>query len=151
MPGMMLKRLAFLPLMLGLLLAPLPARTAWADTGILQVRIDLSEQRMRVYLGSRQLYIWPISSARAGKVTPLGTYHPQYLSANHRSSLYNDAPMPWSVFFSGHYAIHGTTEVSKLGQPASAGCIRLHPDHAHLLFDLVKARPFQDSFVVIRP
>lgn len=118
---------------------------------VLQIRVDLSEQRMRVYMDNRKLYVWPISSARAGKETPIGTFHPEYLSANHRSSLYNDAPMPWSIFFRGHYAIHGTTEVFLLGQPASAGCIRLHPDHAKTLFDLVRARDFEQTFVVIHP
>ncbi|OZO45558.1 hypothetical protein CGU37_28845, partial [Pseudomonas fluorescens] len=125
-----------------LALLPCVPRQAYAD--ILQVRVDLSEQRMRIYMDNRKLYLWPISSARAGKVTPVGTFQPQFLSANHKSSLYNDAPMPWSVFFHGNYAIHGTTEVAKLGRPASAGCIRLHPDHAHILFDLVRKTGKED-------
>ena len=58
----------------------------------------------------------------------------------HYSSLFNDAPMPFTIFFHGHYAVHGTYEVKKLGRPASAGCIRLHPDNARFLFDLVKER-----------
>jgi lipoprotein-anchoring transpeptidase ErfK/SrfK len=101
--------------MLMLLVLAVPHRS---DAEVLQVRVDLSEQRMRVYLDNRKLHLWPVSSARPGKITPVGTYHPQFLSANHRSSLYNNAPMPWSVFFRGHYAIHGTNEISKLGQPA---------------------------------
>lgn len=117
---------------------------------VLQIRVDLSEQRMRVYLDNRKLFIWPISSARPGKVTPVGTYHPQFLSANHKSSLYNNAPMPWSVFFHGHYAIHGTNEVSKLGRPASAGCIRLHPEHAKRLFELVQQSDKEDTFIVVQ-
>ncbi|WP_319824378.1 L,D-transpeptidase [Thalassovita sp.] len=122
-----------------------------AGAEILQVRVDLSEQIMRVYLDNRAVYLWPISSARPGKVTPLGTFHPQFLSANHKSSLYDNAPMPWSVFFYGHYAIHGTTELSKLGQPASAGCIRLHPENAEILFALVQARDKQSTFIVVEP
>jgi lipoprotein-anchoring transpeptidase ErfK/SrfK len=27
--------------------------------------------------------------------------------------------------------------ISRLGQPASHGCVRLHPDNATILFDLV--------------
>lgn len=116
----------------------------------MQVRVDLSEQRMHIYMDNRKLYLWPISSARAGKVTPVGTFQPQFLSANHKSSLYNDAPMPWSVFFHGNYAIHGTTEVAKLGRPASAGCIRLHPDHALILFDLVRKTGKEGTFIVVQ-
>ncbi|MGH1355236.1 MAG: L,D-transpeptidase [Thalassovita sp.] len=122
-----------------------------AAADVLQIRVDLSEQRMRVYLDNRKVFLWPVSSARPGKITPLGTFHPQFLSANHRSSLYNNAPMPWSVFFHGHYAIHGTNEVSKLGNPASAGCIRLHPEHAKQLFALVQEAGKEDTYIVVQP
>ncbi len=47
--------------------------------------------------------------------------------------------MPWSVFFYKGYAIHGTTEISQLGRPASHGCVRLHPDNARIFYDLVNA------------
>ncbi|MBL7733299.1 MAG: L,D-transpeptidase [Chitinophagaceae bacterium] len=48
--------------------------------------------------------------------------------------------MPYAVFISGGYAIHGTTpgNYAKLGTPASHGCIRLHPDNAKLFNALVK-------------
>jgi lipoprotein-anchoring transpeptidase ErfK/SrfK len=59
--------------------------------------------------------------------------------------------MPWSVFFHGHYAIHGINEVSKLGRPASAGCIRLHPDHAKQLFALVQKNDKSDTYIVVQP
>jgi lipoprotein-anchoring transpeptidase ErfK/SrfK len=48
--------------------------------------------------------------------------------------------MPFTIFYDGHYGIHGTTDVKKLGQPASAGCIRLHPDNAKILFEMVTER-----------
>jgi lipoprotein-anchoring transpeptidase ErfK/SrfK len=46
--------------------------------------------------------------------------------------------MPHSIFFNGGYAIHGTEYVKRLGTPASHGCIRLHPDNAETLFELVQ-------------
>jgi lipoprotein-anchoring transpeptidase ErfK/SrfK len=45
--------------------------------------------------------------------------------------------MPWSIFFKGNYAIHGTTQVDRLGTTASAGCVRLTPENAKVLFDMV--------------
>ncbi len=57
----------------------------------------------------------------------------------HRSRKYNNAPMPHSIFFHGGYAIHATTEVAKLGRPASHGCIRLSKANAAKLFEMVKA------------
>lgn len=105
----------------------------------LVARISLEAQSMEVLRDGVLLYQWPVSTARPGKVTPLGTYTAQWLSRFHRSSRYNNAPMPFSIFFHGHYAIHGTDQIGRLGQPASAGCIRLHPDNAEILFEMVSA------------
>lgn len=104
----------------------------------IEARIDKSSQTMTVYVNGWLKYTWPVSTARQGKNTPTGTYTAQWLSKNHKSSLYNNAPMPYSIFYSGHYAVHGTDQVSRLGRPASAGCVRLHPDNARILFDLTR-------------
>lgn len=101
-------------------------------------RIDLSDQRMSVYVDDRLEYEFPISTARKGYLTPIGEFHPEVLSPRHRSRKYNNAPMPWAVFFHKGWAVHGTTEVSRLGRPASHGCVRLHPDNAKIFFTLVK-------------
>jgi hypothetical protein len=46
--------------------------------------------------------------------------------------------MPHSIFFHDGYAIHGTTEISRLGKIASHGCVRLHPENAAKLYELVE-------------
>jgi hypothetical protein len=46
--------------------------------------------------------------------------------------------MPYSIFFHNGYAIHGSYAIDRLGGPASHGCVRLHPHHAAILFDLVQ-------------
>jgi lipoprotein-anchoring transpeptidase ErfK/SrfK len=46
--------------------------------------------------------------------------------------------MPYSIFYNGNFAIHGTNQIDRLGMPASAGCVRLHPDNAAVLFSLVQ-------------
>ena len=102
------------------------------------VRIDISDQKMHVTRDGLLLHVWSVSTARPGKVTPLGTYQPQTLVRFHRSTIYDGAAMPWSIFFRGNYAIHGTTQISRLGQPASAGCVRLHPDNAERLYEMVR-------------
>ncbi|MCW5695353.1 MAG: L,D-transpeptidase [Bauldia sp.] len=101
-------------------------------------RIDVSQQRMYVYVENRLVHVWPVSTAGYGSYTPRGQWNAYWLSPNHRSSKYNNAPMPWSVFFNGDYAIHGTTAVGQLGSPASHGCVRLHTDNARIFFDLVE-------------
>ena len=103
-----------------------------------EARVDLSQQKMRVYQYGKLKYVWPVSTARRGKVTPTGTWKAKWLSKNHRSSRYNNAPMPYSIFYSGNFAIHGTNQIKRLGRPASAGCIRLHPENARVLFNMVQ-------------
>lgn len=114
------------------------------------VRVDISEQKMTVIQGGKRVHTWPVSTARPGKITPRGTYQPQFFSPNHKSSKYNNAPMPWSVFYSGDYAIHGTTSVNQLGAPASAGCVRLHPDNAKVLYSMIYVTGKNDTFIVVQ-
>jgi len=57
--------------------------------------------------------------------------------------------MPWSIFYSGNYAIHGTNSISRLGQPASHGCVRLHPENAKILFNMVKAEGKANTRVTV--
>jgi len=99
--------------------------------------VDLSSQTMTVKKDGRVLYRWPVSTARPGKVTPVGTFRPQRMHRKWRSTIYG-SNMPYSIFFRGPYAIHGTSAVSRLGSPASAGCVRLHTSNAKRLFDLTR-------------
>ncbi|WP_248304509.1 L,D-transpeptidase [Breoghania sp. L-A4] len=114
-------------------LASMPALAA--NVG---VRIDLSRQTMQVSLDGRVAYRWRVSTARRGYRTPTGRFRPVRLARMWYSTIYDYAPMPYSIFFYHGYAIHGTTELRNLGRPASHGCVRLHPDHARTLFELVK-------------
>lgn len=114
-----------------------------------EVRISLSRQSMEVFHEGRKLFTWPVSTAKAPKVTPTGSWTPEYLSRNHRSSLYGNAPMPWSIFYHGNYAIHGTDAIKRLGTPASHGCVRLHPDNARILFRMVRAEGMQNARVTV--
>ena len=116
----------------GLLAAPSYAY-AFVD-----INIDLSSQTMVVHSGSGETYVWPISSGRAGHMTPRGLFHPRALYLMVHSAKYGNAPMPHSIFFYGQYAIHGTTAVGNLGHPASHGCVRLSPGNAATLFAMVE-------------
>ena len=111
--------------------------------------VSVSSQTMKVYHENRLLYEWPVSTAKAGKITPAGRYKPEFLSRNHRSRRYNNAPMPFAIFYSGNYAIHGTDQIRRLGQPASNGCVRLHPDNARILFRMVQSEGMENTRVVI--
>ncbi len=120
-----------LAMVIGLISAP-----AWSAA--LEARVDLSQQKMRVYKHGRLQHVWPISSGRKGYRTPTGSYSPKWMTKMHYSKKYHNSPMPHSIFFRGGYAIHGTGAVKRLGRPASHGCIRLHPNHARQLYNMVR-------------
>jgi lipoprotein-anchoring transpeptidase ErfK/SrfK len=112
-------------------------------------QISISQQSMTVIVDGVVRHTWPVSTARKGFITPKGTFKVQSMHVMTYSRLFNNAPMPFSIFYDGHYAIHGTLDVKRLGQPASAGCVRLHPDNAKILFEIVKERGPDSLRVVV--
>lgn len=102
------------------------------------VTISKSQQKLAVIVDGSETYTWPVSTGRRGYSTPSGVFHPQRLEPHWYSHKYDNAPMPWSMFFFRGYAVHGTVEVRHLGHAASHGCVRLSPDHAHTLFTLIR-------------
>ena len=103
------------------------------------VRISKSRQMMYVYVDGYLEHAWPVSTARGGYSTPSGVYSPTGFDPYHRSSTYHNSPMPYSIFFHGGYAIHGSYDIHHLGSPASHGCIRLHPENASELYGIVRS------------
>lgn len=118
-----------------------------AQAGIV-VTVDKSAQRLTVVVDGTTRYQWPVSTARWGYRTPNGSYRPERLERQWFSRKYDWSPMPHSIFFHHGYAIHGSYEISRLGRPASHGCIRLHPQNAATLFELVK-RNIGDTRIVV--
>jgi hypothetical protein len=91
-------------------------------------------------LDSKIFHVALASTARAGKSTPSGTFSGfHYKNKWHKSSLYNNAPMPYALFFNGNIAFHGVLEdyYPYLGGIASAGCIRLQVDDALRFWEMV--------------
>jgi lipoprotein-anchoring transpeptidase ErfK/SrfK len=100
--------------------------------------VDVSTQHMYVTVNGGSYAVWKVSTGRRGYGTPRGSFRPKYLKRMHYSRKYENSPMPYSVFFYGGYAIHGTQYVRRLGSPASHGCIRLHTANAAALYSLIK-------------
>jgi lipoprotein-anchoring transpeptidase ErfK/SrfK len=102
------------------------------------ITVDISTQEMIVAdEDDETIFVFDVSTGRAGHATPTGSFRPVRMNEMWYSSKYENAPMPWSIFFYGGYAIHGTTDIKHLGQVASHGCVRLDPENAKLLYDLV--------------
>lgn len=103
----------------------------------LTAKINLADQSMTIYENGAVRYSWPISSGTATHPTPRGTFRPQWTAKMWYSRKYDNAPMPHAVFIHGGVAIHATNYVSRLGAPASHGCIRLAPGNAKKFYSLV--------------
>lgn len=83
--------------------------------------IDLSANKSWLLENGKVIYgPVPITSGRPGYRTPPGTFKVGWKDIDHKSSEFNDAPMPYSVFFNGGIAFHaGSLKVQ------SHGCIHL--------------------------
>jgi hypothetical protein len=127
--------------------AVLTGGPAPAAAGVV-VTVNKSTQRLSVAVDGEVRHVWPTSTARWGYTTPNGVYRPERLERTWYSRKYDWSPMPYSIFFYGGYAIHGSYEISRLGRPASHGCIRLRPSHAAVLFDLVRRNRGDTTIVV---
>ncbi|WP_245561560.1 L,D-transpeptidase [Actinomycetospora chiangmaiensis] len=104
--------------------------------------VSLSAKRAWLVQDGQVVRSAPITSGRPGERTPTGTFHVTWKDANHLSSEFNDAPMPWSVFFNGGIAFH-TGSLSR----QSAGCIHLSDAVARQFF---RTLAVGDTVVVVR-
>src|SRR5262245_40495667 len=104
----------------------------------LVAEVNVQSQTMTVTKYGRVLYGWKVSTARQGYITARGAWRPISLHKMWRSRKYDNAPMPYSVFYHGGYAVHGTGHVKQLGRPASHGCVRLQTANAATFYSLVK-------------
>ncbi len=120
-----------------------------AEANVL-VRVSRGSQTMDVSVDGAPLYTWRVSTGRAGFGTPAGVFHPQRMAARWFSTVYYNAPMPHAIFFHGGFAIHGSYDIARLGGPASHGCIRLHPNDAAVLFNLVQRQGMHNTTIVVQ-
>ena len=103
------------------------------------ITVDKDAQQMTVAVDGVERYHWPVSSGLPSYETPNGSFRAFRMEEDHYSKEFDDAPMPHSIFFTkiGH-AIHGTDFESRLGAPASHGCVRLSKANASTLYALVQ-------------
>ena len=112
-----------------------PGRYVWADPGTggaLTIVVSLPDQRAYVYRGPALVAVTTVSTGKQGKDTPVGSYPILQKEQVHKSSLYDDAPMPFMqrLTWDG-VALHAGANP---GYAASHGCVRLPAAFAKKLF-----------------
>ncbi len=120
-----------------------------SEAASLVANVNLSSQTMTVSQNGVVRHRWKVSTGRKGYITPTGSYRAKWVSRNHRSRKYDNAPMPFAVFFKGGYAVHATYDLKRLGRPASHGCVRLHPDNAAQFFSMATQSGLSNTRIVI--
>ncbi|GAA2718214.1 L,D-transpeptidase family protein [Streptomyces luteosporeus] len=100
--------------------------------------VDLDRQLMWVQQRRRVIFApVPVRSGRAGQTTRTGSFKVYWKHKNHVSTLYANAPMPYSQFFSGGQALHGHPG-NLFDGGGSAGCVNLTVADARRLWDVLQ-------------
>jgi len=113
-----------------------PGEFVWhperAPAGPVAIVVSIPDQRVYVYRNGVRIGVSTCSTGKPGHETPTGVFTILQKDKHHRSSTYNNAPMPnmnrltWSGI-----ALHAG---QLPGYPASHGCVRLPMDFSEKLF-----------------
>lgn len=113
-----------------------PGQWVWAPeiapAGPLLIYVNLSDQVATVYRNGVRIGVSTVSSGKPGHETPTGVFTILQKDADHRSSLYNNAPMFYMerLTWDG-VALHAG---GLPGYPESHGCVHLPLAFARLLY-----------------
>jgi len=113
---------------------PLPADKSLAGKWI---EIDLSQQRLYAHEGHKQVFSAVVSTGTRYYPTVQGRFkvYVKYTATRMTGPGYNLPNVPWTMYFYGSYAIHGTYWHSNFGTPMSHGCVNMKTNEAKWLFN----------------
>lgn len=123
------------------------------------VQVVKATQTLYLYLNGNLSNAWAVSTGVAGYGTPNfdknpdGRIYDRYSSTKYPGGDYQGlGNMPYAVFISGGFALHGTPQSNwpKLGRPASRGCIRMHPDNAYYFNRLVRGNGISNVWITVQ-
>jgi hypothetical protein len=109
---------------------------AAAAPGPVRVLVSLPVQLAFVFKGGTLVGVSSVSSGVPGYDTPTGTFAILQKDKDHKSNLYEDAPMPFMLRLTWDGVALHAGKVT--GEPASHGCVRLPAAFARKLFELAE-------------
>ncbi|MBE9225793.1 L,D-transpeptidase [Phormidium sp. LEGE 05292] len=100
------------------------------------IEVDLSQQKLIAWEGSKKVYRLNVSTGKSATPTITGTFTVQskHVSGRMRGPDYNVPYVPYIMYFSGGYAIHGAYWHNRFGTPVSHGCVNLRVSEAEKVF-----------------
>lgn len=106
-----------------------------APAGV-RVVVSIPLQKAYVFKNGELVATSPVSTGKRGHETPVGTFPILQKKVHHRSSKYDNAPMPYMQRLTNYgIALHAG---QLPGYPASHGCIRLPWSFAKKLYGLTR-------------
>jgi L,D-transpeptidase catalytic domain len=104
------------------------------STGPVVMVVSITEQRAYVYRNGVLIGVTTVSTGRPGHQTPTGVFTVLQKQKEHRSTIYDGAPMPYMERLTwGGVALHAG---GLPGYPESHGCIHLPSEFARQLFEI---------------
>lgn len=101
------------------------------------IEIDLSDQRLIAWEGGNPAFAVVVSTGKPATPTLTGVFAIQtkHPSTRMQGPDYNVPYVPYTMYYSGGYAIHGAYWHNRFGTPVSHGCVNLAVDQAQKLFE----------------
>jgi hypothetical protein len=97
---------------------------------------DRKRHQASLYQGGRLHNSWLVRGGGYDTQTRTGDFEVQWRSENHRSRTFDGAPMPYSQFFSGGQALHGSRNMMNPFVGHSHGCVNFWVEDARQLWNL---------------
>jgi hypothetical protein len=101
---------------------------------------DRSWHQVSLYRDGVMLNSWLVRGGAASTPTHTGSFRVYYRDIDHVSSVFDDAPMPYSQFFSGGQALHGSRLMMDPYVGHSHGCVNFWTEDAQQLWSLTSTR-----------
>ncbi|MCY7272727.1 MAG: L,D-transpeptidase [Phormidesmis sp. CAN_BIN44] len=101
------------------------------------IEVDLTKQRLIAWQGKTPFRAVIVSTGKAATPTLTGVFQIQskLRLARMQGDDYDLPDVPFTMYYSGGYAIHGAYWHRSFGTPVSHGCVNVAIDHAKMLFD----------------
>ena len=97
---------------------------------------DRKRHQVNLYKNGRLLNSWLVRGGGYDRQTRTGDFRVQWRDIDHTSNAYDDAPMPYSQFFSGGQALHGSRNMMDPYVGHSHGCVNFWVEDARQLWKL---------------
>lgn len=116
---------------------PVIFRTDAPADGERWIEVVISEQKLIAWQGDVPIFETIVSTGKPGWRTLPGEFavYRKYDETRMRGPGYDTPDVPWTMYYSGGFAIHGAYWHDNFGTPVSHGCVNLRVPEAKALYD----------------